>query len=661
MQKLIPLTLITLTMLLLALSSLAYAQTGEAEPEPVQPYNIEWVGQAGGEYIGSAIFVDNQRVYLNINDRLSILDVSTPNTPLLLGQSPVLSRYRDIAVKDEQAYVMIPEQGIQLIDVSDPTKPTPTSFYPNMIAHDITVADDYLYLAKGEAGFQIFDISRPLSPTLVGSYDGGLTTKVNINGKYAYTGEGEIIDMSNLANPILISRYESTDGNSWKTVSDGYAYGLKNLEGFLDVIDISNPSRPTLISQHPAATNGIAYYAFDVVVQNGYAYLLYENGYIEVVQLISDSAHNYLDRVNGYPTHDRTPYALTVEDDYLYIIEKGGLEILDISDPTDPTHAGYYNIANEAFDVGTYNGYLYTLGEVGVGIFDISQPAKPTFVDRYNNHSFRGSGVFQEGYFYVTDMYWYSVAPPSKHLKIFDIRQPLKPTLADLFGYDYSYIYNESIGPVSVSEHYAYLKMGHRTLTIDTAQPPSCCEYTHIPIEGELLMIDISDPTNVKQVNQYWPMIPVSQVADRGEHAYIADGDDLRIMEISNPVRPEVVADYETPGTATGIAIREAYAYVADGSSLQILDLTVPLSLTVVGSYPISSSVSHITLSDDYAYLIGSDLYVVDVSDPASPTLMGRYPISSWAEVAVSDDYIYVAKGKEGATILRLGQDKPER
>jgi hypothetical protein len=64
-------------------------------------------------------------------------------------------------------------------------------------------------------------------------------------------------------------------------------------------------------------------------------------------------------------------------------------------------------------------------------------------------------------------------------------------------------------------------------------------------------------------------------------------------------------------------------------------------------------------VAGDYAYLVGEGrLHIVDVSDPAAPKEAISYDaLNSANDVAVTEDYVYVADGVGGLLILRLDND----
>ncbi len=106
----------------------ANAQESQPLQEPPQAeQNVELVGQIGGTT--EAVAVQGNYAYIGLGPRLVILDVSTPASPSLAGQTGILPAVvRGLAVAGNYAYVAADDQGLRIIDVADPAHPTGVGF-----------------------------------------------------------------------------------------------------------------------------------------------------------------------------------------------------------------------------------------------------------------------------------------------------------------------------------------------------------------------------------------------------------------------------------------------------------------------------------------------------------------------------------------------------
>jgi hypothetical protein len=83
---------------------------------------LDLVAHVGGEM--QAVFGQGDRAYVGEGPRLTILDVSDPASPVVLGKTaPWSAMVEDIAVHDAYAYVTLGSAGLRIVDVFDPTAP----------------------------------------------------------------------------------------------------------------------------------------------------------------------------------------------------------------------------------------------------------------------------------------------------------------------------------------------------------------------------------------------------------------------------------------------------------------------------------------------------------------------------------------------------------
>ena len=126
-------------------------------PVPFMAWNVEIVGDR-------AFVIWNLRSTGGGPSRecesgVSILDVSTPETPVEIGQycDPSRRGVTDVAVSDPYMYVAAGERGLRILDISDPTAPEEVGFYETSgDFYSVTVEGDYIYVADASGGLFIF-------------------------------------------------------------------------------------------------------------------------------------------------------------------------------------------------------------------------------------------------------------------------------------------------------------------------------------------------------------------------------------------------------------------------------------------------------------------------------------------------------------------------
>jgi len=597
----------------------ANAPTADAE-------NVEFVGHIGGDT--HAVAVQRDYAYIGEGGALTILDVSNPAAPSVMGKTvPFPEVVQDVYVSGDYAYVAAGEGGLRVVDVSTPTNPTEVGCYDTPgYANSVAVSGSYAYVADWYAGLRVVDVSDPAHPTEVGSYDTpGSARGVVVSGGYAYVGgcgmapdyDGwlQVVDVSDPVHPTEIGACDTPGYAQDVAVAGGYAYVADGSAG-LRVVDVSDPARPTEIGFYdtPGSASGV-YVSGDIAYVVGYDGLW--------VVDVSDPSHPT--ELGSYDTPGSAS-GVYVSGDYAYVADSwGGLRVVDVSDPVHPTEIGYYDTPGWVWDVYVSGDYAYVTGLL---VLDVSDPAHPTEVGHYDTS---GSVMAVAGdYAYVAD--W------DYGLRVLDVSDPAHPTEVG------SYNTPGDTKGVAAAGGYAYVADGSAGLRV----------------------VDVSDPSHPTEIGACDTPGFARGVAVSGDYAYVADSwEGLRVVDVSTPSNPTEVGFCDTPGYAyaRGVTVAGGYVYVADGIvGLRVVDISDPAHPTEVGSYDTERDTWDIALAGDYVYVVesyefcGCDgwLRVVDVSDPAHPIEVGFYDTPGSARgVSVSEGYVYVADDYGGLIILR--------
>ena len=271
--------------------------------------------------------------------------------------------------------------GTHIIDVTDPTNPQELFLVEgadtggNIIHRDYHDLGCYLYIVcdEGTSTLQIVDLSDlPNSIDVVYDSDELLRRSHNIfideANKRLYTliaGGGpaaydamRVYDLSEPTNPILMKRFSNIGGVSFQQVHDGYIkdnIGYLNLGpgGFMiaDFTDIDNPTVLGTLEDYPQSgynhsgwlnNAGTHYYMADETWGTDMKTLN--------VQDPSDiQIESFFDAGNSANTS--IPHNQIVACDMLYVsYYYDGLQVYDISDPSNPQRAFWYETSNEPDD-----------------------------------------------------------------------------------------------------------------------------------------------------------------------------------------------------------------------------------------------------------------------------------------------------------------------
>ena len=159
-----------------------------------------------GDVVDSAVVGDVAYV-VGTNNGLSILDMTDPSHPVTLGSLRPAGEKNCIDVSGTLACIGAEEVGVYLVDVSDPSNPAVLGLYAmSGYAWEVKISGTRAYVSQHMGDMKILDISDPTAPTLLGTYDpGNYPRGLFVEGETVYTTdcyEGlQIIDATDAANP----------------------------------------------------------------------------------------------------------------------------------------------------------------------------------------------------------------------------------------------------------------------------------------------------------------------------------------------------------------------------------------------------------------------------------------------------------------------------
>jgi len=209
-----------------------------------------------------------------------------------------------------------------------------------------------------------------------------------------------------------------------------------------------------------------------------------------------------------------------------------GLQIVDISDPTNPTFLGNYDTSDLAEGVFVKGDYAYVAEYFnGLRVIDVSDPANPSAVGSYNTPE-RAYAVEIKGELaYVAD--------GSSGLQIIDISTPSGP----------SYVGSVDT-PGSARE---LVVAGDYAFVADAA-------------EG-LAVIDVWNPASPTLVAQVPTPAWAVSVADSGNCAFVGTGSRVHRIDITDPTAPTLVDEAPVNDYAHGLSLFGDYLFVADADA----------------------------------------------------------------------------------------------
>jgi hypothetical protein len=510
---------------------------------------------------------------------------------------------------------------------------------------------------------------------------GGLSNAVAVQDHYAYLNVGPrlvVLDIANPAEPVEVGQSSPLSGFEDLAVTGNHAYVAAG-EGGLLVMDVSDPSAPAQVKAYPTSAP-----AWSIATEGTTAYLTTGDG-LHILD-ISDGVTPASAGFFGTPDAVRD---VAVVSGIAYLAEaffsgdspdeRGGLRLVDISDPASPAEIGYYpmnplhadafeapDAPHGAHSVAVAGGRAYvtyrTERQGGLRVLDISDPAQPIEISDYRDYVYYVSDVA------VVDgpstdaeqTYAYLATGVNMGLLVLNVSDPAQPVVLagnvpgwarDLAVAGDTLLVADEAGGLQIADisHPAHPTGAGSYITLGDARNIVVSEDRAYVTGGlrDLWVVDVSAQAQPIQAGVFSSPGSIQDVAAVGTLAYLAaETEGLLVVDVSDPAHPTQISAFDTPGLAYGVDVAGDHVYVAHGQ-LQVLDVTDPEAPSPVASYEGSARVEDVLIVEDAAYLTDGGLDILDISDPARPVSVGGYATPGGiADAVVVGNHAYlVVKG----------------
>ncbi len=252
----------------------------------------------------------------------------------------------------------------------------------------------------------------------------------------------------------------------------------------------------------------------------------------------------------GFYDSTGSPYDIKVVGDLVYLASvMGGLQIYDVSNPSQPVLRGTLPFPVRAYGVDVQGPYAYIADiRAGLRIVDVSSPASPVQVGAHSTPGMAFDVTVSGDYAYLADRFG--------GLRIFNVANPTSPVEVGFI------IPGSETLSVAVVDSYAFLANYYTGMVVVDVQNPSLPTISAIYDTSDAYGIQIS-----------------------GAYAYVADGGNgLHIFDITNPSAPIRVGGFDTPGWSRSLRVVGTLVYIADWSTgLSVVDasnIVLPTGIT---------------------------------------------------------------------------------
>ncbi len=298
-----------------------------------------------------------------------------------------------VVVKGREYAIIGSTEGTHIFDVTDPVNSKQVEYIPGAfgeaVHRDYHDYKGYLYMVsdEGNATLQIVDLNfLPDSVSVVYDSDGLFSTTHNIfidsTSGLLYTTNSGIFSLADPTNPQKTS-FPSVHGHDLYVRND--TLYVNHGESGLFIYDYSNPSSPVLIGSLSSYPDS-GYNHSGWLNEKGDIYAFGDETYgkdIKICDVRDYSNIRVLSQVNSGGDSTAMPHNLIIQDDLLYVsYYHDGLYVYDISNPSSPTLAGFYDTYPPS-SAKNYNGawgvypflpsgiVLVSDTEYGLFVFDV--------------------------------------------------------------------------------------------------------------------------------------------------------------------------------------------------------------------------------------------------------------------------------------------------
>lgn len=407
-----------------------------ANPEVVNEYEVGSGAFTRLIGVGDYLFRLNKSSY---GYNLSCYDVSSPTQPELVCAIDLPVRVRSFCIVDGYAYVPGGEDGIAVVDISDPANMELVTVVPT--EGGATYAEPgvgMIYIAERfPGGLSTYDISDPENPQLVDrieTFDFLVGKGFVLLDDYALVLEQSsppgihwsflrVVDISTPERPRIVSTLDNEDYVQDMAVSGNACYLIKNNPSWdnrLDIVVVDEFSEAQVVSSVDLNTS----YSFHrLAVGNGYAYIPSGEGLIVVDVDPPEDAHVVAVHESIHAWGD-----ITIKGSNIYILTSHAVRVFDATSPEAPVQIGGMSFENSGGTIIARANYAYIGTSDGVYVVDISDPSAMEITDEAH-FEFTSRNIHLMGGFLFTASYGdgvgiFKIFPPGTIEPVFNLAMP---------------------------------------------------------------------------------------------------------------------------------------------------------------------------------------------------------------------------------------------
>ena len=495
----------------------------------------------------SLVRAEGNRVYV-IGRKLSVIDITDPAKPSILGTSSLLGLGTDMAV-DQNRVACRYSNGVRLVDATDPADINPIADIDigGRPMSGLALSGNLLIINTSIYGGSIYDLSDPTAPQLLSNLPTISANShygaVKIRGNYAFIAswnDGLLsFDISDPTNPIILGRSHKNSAFGYYLALDGPTAYMNQDAGGIHVIDLTDPVSPNFIK---------------TVTINGYpGRLAAEDGKVLAASRVSririaDIADKANPTALGAASVPGSAVHMDVGGKYAYWgLYRDGLGVVDFSDPDTP-RLNIITGQETAGSVKVVNNTAYSTEFGGYWAYDLTDPFNPEpkakLVVNPTLYTYSGGLTAANGYVYFCGgealgegpYHLYTIASPDAN-----------PTMTNRLELDWAANYLDASNDLLIA-----------------------CIY------NQTILYSLENPANPVETARWSNSSNATGACLAGKYLFLSvDWFGVSIFDVSDPTNPVEVGSVDTPGYANHLVYQSGFLYVADAfAGLQIIDVS---------------------------------------------------------------------------------------
>ncbi len=314
---------------------------------------------------------------------------------------------------------------------------------------------------------------------------------------------------------------------------------------------------------------------------------------------------------------------------YLNKRDSAGVLIVDISDPLNAHEVGFISLSQyQVQDVRASGNYAYVAcWDSGLVVVDISDLAAPRIVTTYKPQGPISKLAISGNYLYLGISY---VESKYSGCEIVDISSPQNPVQAGLIVEK-----RHNKNPwITVDGNYLYYPNGYYGLSV----------------------YDVSNPSSPSEVATMSPSGEVVYAQPLNNYAYVVNNNGVTIYDVSTLSNPQKKGFFSSVNSDY-VFVKDQMAYSIDSyGTLYFMDVSNVNMPNKIASYGTGEGEAKLSYAHgNYVYLAqGGDLFIFDISNLEKPVLLKKIEGSTILDLLIKGKYLYYTERNKGLNICDL-------